>query len=147
MRIRPARRYALYQMSLARRETRHEVRALVRRDDRHYLIVRPQPLGDEARWDFPGGPVAARERYEDAIRRTCHAQLGALIDVLASQPPVNFNFGTHVVEYRYFLCRLDEQLLNPADELELRWVLPAQMHDYYFDRPVQQAVDWLVDST
>jgi 8-oxo-dGTP diphosphatase len=121
-----------------------ETRALIEREDGHYLILRPSNPGIDARWDFPGARLRIHEDPTDAIRRICRDRLRVVVKVRATQPPMRFNFGTHAIDFLYFLCRIEAGEPQPGGQIECRWVLPAQMREYYFEPGIQQVVDRII---
>jgi len=123
-----------------------EVRALIERKDKHYLILRPSNPGVEARWDFPGARLRNHEDPADAIRRACRDQLRLVVGIRAAQPPMRFNFGSHAIDFLYYLCRIEAGEPQAGNQAECRWVLSAQMREYYFEPGIQQVVDRLIDA-
>lgn len=117
--------------------------ALIRRPDGHVCIVQ-RHTNEDAPWEFPNCQIPPRARPEDTLRRHLIAQLGIEADALLPQPPLVHHFGTHSIEYRYFLCPVQRDEATPVGYAALRWVLPAQLRDYTFDPPTQQVVDRLL---
>lgn len=120
-----------------------EARALLMRGEREFLILR-RDTGEDAVWEFPGGVAEPKESPEAALRRWCKGLLGVTINFVYGQPPFQHNFGTHVVTYRYYECRLNSGQPQTSGCAEVRWVLAPQLRDYVFDEPTQGVVDWLL---
>ncbi len=120
-----------------------ESHALIERPAGTYLIARPRD-GDDTPWEFPGGRVETSESPEGGLRRVVRDRLGVELELLIGQPPFVYNFGSHSITYRYYLCALRSRP-EPLGYAELRWVKLGQLRDYIFDPATQQVVDWLLE--
>jgi ADP-ribose pyrophosphatase YjhB (NUDIX family) len=121
-----------------------EARGLIARGRSQYLIVRMR--GEEGcPWEFPGGKIRHSESPEAALRRHCRGLLGIEIELLIGQPPFVFNFGSHTIRFRYYVCNVAREEPLPQGVADVRWVNRGQLRDYCFDAPGQQVVDWLLE--
>ncbi len=121
-------------MDRQRRSAWTEARALICRNQREYLIIRPY-TDPEGPWAFPGGRIGARMAAEDALRRLCLEQVGIELETLVSQPPFEHAFGTHTVTYHFFLCPVARDEALPCGCADLRWVPAVQLAEYVLDAP------------
>jgi 8-oxo-dGTP diphosphatase len=108
--------------------------ALLDTDNRILVGSRPAGKPFAGYWEFPGGKVEAGETPEMALIRELHEELGILIKPSCLSP---FTFVSHAYESFHmlmpvFMCRFWENLPQPREGQDLRWVRPAQFADYKF---------------
>ncbi|MEP0845952.1 MAG: NUDIX domain-containing protein [Phycisphaerae bacterium] len=133
-------------MAQAKRKTWVDSRALVEGRPGEFLIVRPHGPTEESPWEFPGGPLRAHESPEGALRRICADTLGIALEIHVGQPPFVYNYGTHSVTYRYFMCGSTGSV-EASGYKETRWVLAGQLREYVFEPACQRVVDWILQSS
>lgn len=109
---------------------------LVDPDGRVLLGSRPAGKAYAGWWEFPGGKIEKDETPEQALCRELQEELGITVKPACLTP---FTF----VSYRYgdlgwhilmpvFTCRMWQGTPHPKEGQELKWVRPAQFHDYKF---------------
>jgi len=114
------------------------VAAVVLIDPDGRVLVGSRPAGKAYAgwWEFPGGKLEPNETPEQALARELHEELGIITKPSCFLP---FTF----VSYRYgdlglhilmpvFLCRMWEGTPQGKEGQELKWVRPANFHDYKF---------------
>lgn len=78
------------------------VAAVVRRDGRYLLCLRPQHKRHGGLWEFPGGKVEKGESFERAIKRELDEELGLLAvsvgNVLYTSQDQDSVFRIHFLE-------------------------------------------------
>ncbi|MFN0136005.1 MAG: hypothetical protein ACKVS9_07790 [Phycisphaerae bacterium] len=123
-----------------------EVYALIRSARGEYLIVR-SGMADDDRWRFVGGPIIGHASPESRIVEVAREQVDVRIAIQQAQPPFVYNFGTHTIRYRCFLCLIAERRAIAAGVPELRRIRPMHLHEHFFDAPTAMVIDWLLDSS
>jgi len=111
-----------------------EVRGLIHRGPREYLIVKPSDdLG--AAWQFPGGRAAADLGAEECLRRWCLTNLGLELSTLTPQAAFDYGFGSHIVSYRWFHGRARADDALPLGCAAVRWVAVDDLAECVLDVP------------
>jgi len=125
-----------------RRPTWTELRALLGRPPRAFLIVRRHDAND-APWEFPSVRLPPRAAAEDALRRHCQSALGVIVDDAIPLPAFDYSHGTHVVTYLCYYCPVDCDHVLPLEYAAVRWVDQNQLAAYVIDAPGRTAIQHL----
>lgn len=133
-------------MSTPQMPTWIESRALIERNGREFLILKPRAEDDSCPWEFPGGRIERRESPEAGLRRILLSICGIEVALRIGQPPFVHNYGSHSITFRYYLCDIGKGRLAAPAGADFRWVKLGQLRDYHFDVPTQQVVDWMLES-
>jgi 8-oxo-dGTP diphosphatase len=123
--------------------------ALVGRERRVLLQLRPPGRAMAGLWEFPGGKVEEGERPEAALARELGEELGIVVEA-ASLTPAAFasadNGGRHMLLLLY-LCRQWQGEPSPLEASALQWVRPEEMDALPMppaDRPLIPLLDRLI---
>ncbi|MBN2447945.1 MAG: NUDIX hydrolase [Phycisphaerae bacterium] len=132
-------------MRHARLKSWSEARAIIRRRQREFLIVRPAGNPD-APWSFAGGRLHSGEHAAAGLRRICCAVIGQDVQIIGGCIKSTFGYAFHTVDYRYYLCELMDTSATVGKHHDARWILLPQLREYYFDPPTQFVVDKLLEA-
>jgi 8-oxo-dGTP diphosphatase len=97
------------------------------------ILLQRRPDGKQMAglWEFPGGKVDAGESPESALIRELEEELGITVE---ARDLVPITFASEPLEHRnlllllYRCCRWQGDPA-PLESPELRWLLPADMHE------------------
>ena len=112
--------------------TVHVVVALICREDRVLIALRPKHLHQGGLWEFPGGKLHPGETPEQALVRELKEELD--IDTSAScLAPLAFashGYPDFHLLMPLFLCRVWKGTPKALEGQELAWVRPIRLRDY-----------------
>ncbi|HQZ39071.1 MAG TPA: (deoxy)nucleoside triphosphate pyrophosphohydrolase [Vicinamibacterales bacterium] len=97
------------------------VAALVERDDRFLLTLRPEGTHLAGHWEFPGGKVHVSETHAEALRRELHEELDIVADVGERVYQVTHAYPEAVVELHFYRCGFIGEP-KPMLGQQVRWV-------------------------
>ena len=106
--------------------------ALVDAEGRVLLAQRPEGKAMAGLWEFPGGKVQAGETPEFALMRELEEELGIETRPTCYSP---IAFASHSYDDFHllmplFVCRTWKGEVTAKEHQALKWVRPADMHDY-----------------
>jgi 8-oxo-dGTP diphosphatase len=94
--------------------------AVIRRDDRWLLCLRPAHKRHGGLWEFPGGKLEAGESLEDAARRELTEELGVFVTDVGEPVYVRHDAGSRfVIEFAEVNITGTPQAIEHD---EVRWV-------------------------
>lgn len=97
------------------------VAAVIERDDRFLLTLRPQGTHLEGHWEFPGGKVDPAETHAEALRRELFEELDIVATVGPCLHAVTHAYPERIVELHFYRCAYDG-VAKPMLAQEIRWV-------------------------
>jgi 8-oxo-dGTP diphosphatase len=83
---------------------------------------------DSGLWELPGGKQRPDEDLAACLVREIQEELGVAVEVLAPQGLVRQRGQGRDLDLHCFACRLLQGRPRALEHLELRWVLPGEMH-------------------
>jgi 8-oxo-dGTP diphosphatase len=105
------------------------VAAVIERGGRILICQRPQGVGHEGRWEFPGGKREPGEGDRSALRRELREELG--IDLAVDKRIWMTQAGP--LELRFFRCKWRPLLRpRPLESAQFRWVKREDLPGYDF---------------
>ena len=102
--------------------------ALVEREGRYLIGLRPPGVPLAGLWEFPGGKVQPGEAPRAAARRECREEAGIDIHVTAEQATVVHRYEHAVVRLHFFAAT--PRGLIRAVAPRFRWVAAADLDGY-----------------
>lgn len=106
--------------------------ALFDEEGRILLAQRPEGKSMAGLWEFPGGKLEENELPESALVRELKEELG--IDIAAEDlKPMKFashSYPDFHLLMPLYACHRWSGELTPREGQSLRWVKPADLHDY-----------------
>jgi 8-oxo-dGTP diphosphatase len=97
------------------------VAAVIERDGRFLLTLRPEGTHLAHRWEFPGGKCDPHESHVEALRRELHEELDVLADVHEVVHVVTHAYDDRVVELHFYRCGISGTP-KPMIGQQLAWV-------------------------
>src|SRR5215467_11300976 len=108
------------------------VAAIIRKDDKILITLRPDNVHLARLWEFPGGKVEAGESLHAALRREIREELGIGIAVGDEFYTVAHDYPGKSVRLHFFNCVIKDGEPAPLGVADLRWVLPAGLLPFEF---------------
>jgi 8-oxo-dGTP diphosphatase len=97
------------------------VAAVIERDGRYLVTLRPRGTHLADHWEFPGGKCEPHETHAEALRRELHEELDILADVGALVHSVTHDYVERIVELHFYACGYRGEP-KPMIGQDLRWV-------------------------
>jgi mutator protein MutT len=108
------------------------VAAIIRREAKLLITQRLDNVHLARLWEFPGGKVEPGESLEVALRREILEELGIKIRVEDEFFRIDHDYPLKSVRLHFFNCTILEGVVQPLDVADLRWVAPAELHNFEF---------------
>ena len=118
------------------------VAAVIQRDDKFLLTLRPAGTHLEGRWEFPGGKCGPAESHVEALRRELHEELDILGHVGVCLHSVTHSYPDHTVRLYFYECDFDGEP-KPMLGQQIAWVARAQLGDLAFPEADAQLIEML----
>ena len=120
--------------------------AVVEREGRYLIGLRPAGAELAGYWEFPGGKVRAGESPADAARRECREETGLAVRVIGNYATVEHDYPHGRLRLHFFAC-IPVGSGGPSQETpeRFRWVTAAELGGYRFP-PANEVVLRLLGS-
>jgi mutator protein MutT len=107
------------------------VAAVIERDGRYLLTLRPEGTHLADHWEFPGGKCDPHESHAEALRRELHEEL----DIVASIGPLVHcavhTYPERSVELHFYACSYEGEPKAMIGQ-QIRWVPRAELASLRF---------------
>lgn len=119
------------------------VAAVIERDDRFLLTLRPAGSHLEGHWEFPGGKCLPGETHAEALRRELCEELDIDGEVGERLCSVIHEYPERTVELHFYRCRFEG---NPKPMMgqTMRWVGRVELGELPFPEADAQLVAQLL---
>lgn len=107
------------------------VAAVIERDGRYLLTLRPEGTHLAGHWEFPGGKCDAHESHEEALRRELHEELDVAARVGDLIFDVRHRYPERAVELHFYRCEIEGEP-KPMLGQQMAWVPRHQLSDLPF---------------
>jgi len=97
------------------------VAAVIERDDKFLLTLRPDGTHLAGRWEFPGGKVHDHENHFEALRREIFEELDAVVEVGELMHTITHRYPEKTVELFFYRCDLLGEP-KPMIGQQMRWI-------------------------
>ena len=97
------------------------VAAVIERDGRYLLTLRPKGTHLADHWEFPGGKCDPGETHDDALRRELREELDIAADVGALVHAVIHAYPDRTVALHFYACSYAGEA-RPMIGQQMRWV-------------------------
>jgi 8-oxo-dGTP diphosphatase len=102
------------------------VAAVIERDDRFLLTLRPAGTHLAGHWEFPGGKCLPHETHAEALRRELHEELDIVAAVGECLHQVTHRYADRVVALHFYHCEFEGEA-KPMIGQDMRWVARAEL--------------------
>lgn len=107
------------------------VAAVVERDGRFLLTLRPSGTHLAGHWEFPGGKCEPDETHAEALRRELREELDVAAEVGALVHSVTHAYPERTVELHFYGCTLGGTP-RPTLGQQMRWASRLELADLPF---------------
>ena len=97
------------------------VAAVIERDGRYLLTLRPEGTHLAHHWEFPGGKCHPHESHVEALRRELHEELDIVADVGRLVHSVTHTYPERTVELHFYACGYRGEPKGMIGQ-QVRWV-------------------------
>ncbi len=97
------------------------VAAVIERDGRFLLGLRPAGTHLAGHWEFPGGKCDPHETHAEALRRELHEELDIEAEVGALEHAVTHVYPERTVELHFYRCTCTGEAKGMIGQ-DVRWV-------------------------
>jgi len=102
------------------------VAAVIERDGKFLLTLRPDGTHLSGHWEFPGGKVHERETHTEALRREIFEELDAVATVGEMVHTVVHSYPDKTVELFFYRCELESEP-KPMMGQQMKWVSRGEL--------------------
>jgi 8-oxo-dGTP diphosphatase len=102
------------------------VAAVIERDGRYLLTLRPAGTHLADHWEFPGGKCQPHETHADALRRELHEELDIVAQVGDLVHEVTHVYPDRTVALHFYACGYDGVPKGMIGQ-QVRWVARADL--------------------
>jgi len=102
------------------------VAAVLERDGRFLLTLRPAGTHLAGHWEFPGGKCEPHESHAEALRRELHEELDLVADVGSLEFAVTHAYPERTVELHFYRCTFVGEP-TPTNGQQMRWVTRSEL--------------------
>lgn len=118
--------------------------AVINNHQGQVLIDRRKASGEMGGlWEFPGGKIEPGETIEECIQREVKEELDIEIVVGDRLATITHTYETFMVTLYVHDCQHLKGQPQTIECTEVRWVEPAQMHQYQFPQANTQIINLL----
>ena len=119
------------------------VAAVIQRDDKFLLTLRPAGTYLEGRWEFPGGKCLPAETHVEALRRELHEELDIVGQIGACLHHVSHSYLDRTVHLYFYECDFEGEP-KPMLGQQIAWVAKAQLRGLAFPEADARLIEFLV---
>lgn len=107
------------------------VAAIIERDGRFLVTLRPDGTHLAGHWEFPGGKVHHSETHVEALRREVFEELDCVVDVGALAHSVTHAYPEKTVQLFFYRCALKGEP-KPIVGQQMQWVGKSELSQLPF---------------
>lgn len=107
------------------------VAAVIERDGRYLLTLRPAGTHLADHWEFPGGKCDPHESHAEALRRELREELGIDADVGPLVHATTHHYPDRTVALHFYSCRYQGEPHGLLGQ-QVRWVTGADLKTLRF---------------
>lgn len=107
------------------------VAAVIERDGRYLLTLRPAGTHLADHWEFPGGKCDPHESHAEALRRELREELGIDADVGPLVHATTHHYPDRTVALHFYSCRYQGEPQGLLGQ-QVRWVTGADLKTLRF---------------
>lgn len=122
------------------------VAAVIERDGRFLVTLRPRGTHLEGHWEFPGGKCEPHETHVEALRRELYEELDIVAEVGGLVHAVTHAYGDRRVALHFYACGYAGEP-KPMIGQQIRWVPRGELAALPFPEADAELIDLLAKST
>jgi len=122
------------------------VAAVIERDGRFLLTLRPDGTHLSGHWEFPGGKVHESETHVEALRRELFEELDIVGTVGALVHTITHAYPEKTVTLHFYRCGYEGEP-KPMMGQEMRWVPRADLAGLPFPEADRDLIRLLADQS
>jgi mutator protein MutT len=107
------------------------VAAVIERDGRYLLTLRPEGTHLAHHWEFPGGKCQPHETHAEALRRELYEELDIVAEVGGLVHEVTHAYPERTVALHFYACTYEGEAKGMIGQ-QVRWVPRAELTDLPF---------------
>ena len=107
------------------------VAAIIERDGRFLVTLRPDGTHLAGHWEFPGGKVHESETHVEALRRDVFEELDCVVEVGALAHSVTHAYPEKTVQLFFYRCALNGEP-KPIIGQQMQWVGKGELSQLPF---------------
>ena len=107
------------------------VAAIIERDGRFLVTLRPDGTHLAGHWEFPGGKVHHSETHVEALRREVFEELDCVVDVGELAHSVTHAYPEKTVQLFFYRCALKGEP-KPIVGQQMQWVEKSELSQLPF---------------
>ena len=107
------------------------VAAIIERDGRFLVTLRPDGTHLAGHWEFPGGKVHHSETHVEALRREVFEELDCVVEVGELAHTVTHAYPEKTVQLFFYRCALEGEP-KPIVGQEMQWVGKGELSQLPF---------------
>ena len=108
------------------------VAAIIKKGSYYFIAQRNKNKYMGLKWEFPGGKVEIGETFEEALVREIKEELNIQINILNKITEEKFNDHTINVIIHYYLCSMENDLIELLEHNKFAWVNKNEFYKYSF---------------
>ena len=108
------------------------VAAVIKKENYYFIAQRNKKKYMGLKWEFPGGKVETGETFEEALEREIKEELNIKINILNKIAKETFNDSSINVIIHYYLCSMDNELIELLEHNQSAWVKKNEFYKYNF---------------
>lgn len=120
------------------------VAALIERDGRFLVTLRPEGAHLAGYWEFPGGKCLPHESHAEALRRELHEELDILGHVGEHVHTVTHHYPERSVTLHFYRCAFEGDA-KPMIGQQIAWVTRAALAELRFPDADADVIRQLLD--
>ena len=119
------------------------VAAIIERDGRFLVTLRPSGTHLAGHWEFPGGKVHHSETHVEALRREVFEELDCVVNVGALVHEVTHAYPEKTVRLFFYQCTVGGEP-KPMMGQEMRWVPRSELSSLPFPEADRDLISQLM---
>ena len=108
------------------------VAAIIKKENYYFIAQRNKNKYMGLKWEFPGGKVDPGETFEEALGREIKEELNIKINIFNKIAEEKFNDHSINVIIHYYLCSMENELIELLEHNQSAWVKKNEFYKYNF---------------
>ncbi len=96
-------------------------------------------------WEFPGGKKEDGELIQSTVSREIKEELGINVQVEEKLIEFDYSYPDQEIQFSVYFCKLISGTPQPLESLQVKWVHPDDLDNYYFPNANKIIIEKLKD--